>query len=221
MINKLKNLSFQIIESCIRNISGRIGFGVRQYYYSRRFAKCGNNLVISEGVIIEGPENMYLEDSVWIDKYCILMAGKVDDTGLQIKHKNNKNYKNLRGELRIGSCVHIAPQCILQAHGGISIGNNCGFSSGVKIYSFTNLPNKPNGEIVHFTPLGNAYYLDSPIFIAENVGIALNGIVLPGVSIYKNSFIAPNSVVVSSIRENSFAKGNPAKKVKARFENYE
>ena len=217
---KFLNLIFQIIESLIRNISGRVGTVLRNKYYSKRFAECGKSLQIDEGVIIQGAIDMYIGDNVWIDKYCILMAGKVSIPSEQVKVKLNKNYKYNEGELHIGSNVHIAPQCIIQAHGGVSIGNNCGFSSGVKIYSLTNLPDSPNGDIIHFSPLGNPYYLSSQISISENVGIALNSIVLTGATIEKNSFVAPNSVVMVTVKENTFASGNPAKKVKDRFKSY-
>ncbi len=220
LFSKLSNLYFQIIESLIRNISGRLGTILRKKYYHKRFAQCGQNLQIDEGVIIEGAKDIYIGDNVWIDKYCILMAGKVNIPKEQVKVKQNKNYIYNEGELHIGSNVHIAPQCIIQAHGGVSIGENCGFSSGVKVYSLTNLPDSPNDEIVHFTPLGKPFYLNSQIDIDENVGIALNSIVLTGVTIEKNSFITPNSVVMTTIKENSFASGNPAKRIKDRFKNY-
>lgn len=220
LFSKLSNLYSQIVESLIRNISGRAGVILRRKYYSKKFAKCGQNLHIDEGVIIQGAKDIFIGDNVWIDKYCILMAGKVNISSEQVKVKQNKNYLYNEGELHIGSNVHIAPQCIIQAHGGVSIGDNCGFSSGVKLYSLTNLPENPNDEIVHFTPLGKPYYLNSQISIAENVGVALNSIVLAGATIEQNSFIAPNSVVMTTIKENSFASGNPAKKIKDRFKNY-
>lgn len=214
---KALRVFFDIVETIIRNISGRLGIFLRRLYYSKRLAQCGKNLRIDEGVIIQGAEYIYIGDNVWIDKYCILIAGKVDIQSERVKVKQNKNYPYREGELHIGSNVHIAPQCIIQAHGGVSIGNYCGLSSGVKIYSLTNLPSSHTNEIIHFTPLGNPFYLKSPIQIEENVGIALNSIILPGVTIKKNSFIAPNSVVITDIKENSFASGNPAKKIKDRF----
>jgi acetyltransferase-like isoleucine patch superfamily enzyme len=197
-----------------------VGTILRRKYYSKRFGKCGMNLQIDEGVIIQGAKDIFVGDNVWIDKYCILMAGKLTIPKEQVKVKLNKHYKHNEGELHIGSNVHIAPQCIIQAHGGVSIGNNCGFSSGVKVYSLTNLPNRLSDEMIHFTPLGNSYYLNSQIAISENVGMALNCIILTDTTIKQNSFIVPNSVVMTIIKENSFASGNPAKKIKDRFKNY-
>lgn len=216
MKQKILNLLFSIIESLIRNISGRLGIVLRRKYYSKRFAKCGENLQIDEGVIIQGAKDMFFGDNVWIDKYCILMAGKVSISSEQLKIKPNKNYKYNEVELHIVSNVHIAPQFIIQAHGGLSIGDFFTASAGSKIYSLSN----DTQECRYGThSSGDIKFINSPISIDENVWLGLNSIVLSG-HIEKNSFIAPNSVVMTTIKENSFASGNPAKKIKDRFKNY-
>ena len=56
-MKKVLNLYFQTVESLIRNISGRIGTVLRRKYYTKRFAQCGKNLVIDEGVIIQGAKD--------------------------------------------------------------------------------------------------------------------------------------------------------------------
>ncbi len=216
MRKKLIRQLYFLIETLIRNISGSIGIKIRRWYYSKRFAKCGKNLRIDEGVIIENPEYIYVGDNVWIDKYCILIAGKVNIPKDKIKVRKNKKYIYKEGELHIGDNVHIAPQCIIQAHGGVLIGNYFTVSAGSKIYSFSNDVNK----CIQGTQFSkNIYYILSPISIGDNVWVGLNSIILGG-DIEKNSFIAPNSVVVTNIKENSFASGNPAKKIKDRFQNY-
>ena len=126
----------------------------------------------------------------------------------------------VEGELIIESNVHIAPFCLIQAHGGAYIGQNCALSSGVKVYSLSNMPRNPYNldETVYFSPMANnsAYFI-GPGMLKENVGIALNCIILPGVMIGENSFATPNSVLLSSITPNSYVSGNPAKRVKERF----
>ncbi|GLI54147.1 acyltransferase [Thermodesulfovibrio yellowstonii] len=206
----------EIIESMIRNVSGRLGLALRRRYYSKRFAKCGSNLQIDEGVIIRGVEYIFIGDNVWIDKHCILIAGKVDIPSERVKVRQNKSYKYKEGELHVGSNVHIAPQCIIQAHGGVSIGDYFTASAGSKIYS---LSNDVQGCRYGTHSNYDVKFIISPISIGENVWIGLNTIVLGG-HIGKNSFIAPNSVVLTDIEENSFASGNPAKKIKNRFRDY-
>jgi len=52
-----------------------------------------------------------------------------------------------------------------------------------------------------------------PITIEDNVFIGTNCMILKGVTIGKNSVIGANSVVITSIPENSIAIGNPCKVV--------
>ena len=223
--NRLLRQLFLVTESTIRNISGALGCKLRAAYYSRRSMSCGKDLFIDEGVIIQGIEHIEFGNNVWIDKYCILIAGAVttlSDDNCRYK-RVNKNYNLNDGELIIGSNIHFAPFCIVQAHGGIYIADNVGLSSGVKIYSLSNMPldsNNPS-RVVNFSPLAsNPFYLMSQVVIEENVGIGLNAMILPGVIIKQNSFIAPNALVMSSVSENSFMSGNPAKRVKERFSDY-
>jgi len=90
IILKFKSLINSIIESFIRNISGTLGIRMRYMYYKRRFVKCCRNLTIDEGVIIKGAEFMIIGDNVWIDKYCILLAGKVGLEGRICKRSKSK-----------------------------------------------------------------------------------------------------------------------------------
>lgn len=53
-----------------------------------------------------------------------------------------------------------------------------------------------------------------PIFIGDNVWLTMNVIVLPGVSIGKNSVVGAGSVVTQSIPENVLAAGVPARVIK-------
>lgn len=54
-----------------------------------------------------------------------------------------------------------------------------------------------------------------PIYIGDNVWLTMNIIVLPGVSIGKNTVIGAGSVVTHSIPENVLAAGNPARIIRS------
>ncbi len=202
-------------------IPGRLGRKIRSSYYRKRFKKCGKNLAVDEGVIIENPQWISVGDNVWIDKYSILIAGPMNFDGLIYKQRENKDFIYEEGEMVLGDNVHIAPFCILQSHKGISIGNNGGLASGVKIYSVTNISNKPKDRkaIVCTTAIHkDSAFCSGAIVLGENVGVALQSIVLSGVSIGKNSFIVPMTLITTSFPENSYIGGNPAVKIRNRFE---
>lgn len=199
---------------------GWFGNKLRYFYYKVRCKHLGKKVRIDVGAIIENPQWVFVGDNTWIDKHCILIAGQVKKEGMRGKVGKNPDYLFKEGELRIGANVHIAPFCIIQAHAGVFIEDNSGFSSGVKVYSFSNFPVDPNNpsEEIYFTPMRKkSAYFFAPIVIKDNVGIALNSIVLPGVTIGEKSFVAPCSVVMTSFKPNSYIAGNPARRIRERF----
>ncbi len=68
MLKKLKIVIDDLIRTVITNISGNVGRKIRYLYYSKRFKKCGKNVLIDEGVIIQNPEWISIGNDVWIDK---------------------------------------------------------------------------------------------------------------------------------------------------------
>lgn len=217
----IRRLFSDFVKFFIIYMPGATGRRLRYLYYRRKFKKCGKNVIIDEGVIIQNPEWISVGDNVWIDKYSVLIAGPVDLRESIVKKRENLNYKFQVGELIIGSGVHIGIYNIIQAHGGVFIGNNVTTSAGVKIYSLSNYPyNDQDPSMVTYSNCmvsdKNVSYIISPIVIEDGVWIALNCVVLGG-SIGKNSFIASNSLVLKDIPENSYAAGNPARRIKERF----
>lgn len=221
MLKKIEIVIHDIVKTVIINISGSVGRKIRYWYWSKRFKKCGKNVIIDEGVIIQNPEWISVGDNVWIDKYCVLIAGPVNLENKSVKRRQNNNYKWGDGELIIGSEVHIGIYNIIQAHAGVYIGNKVTTSAGVKIYSLSNYPfDEHNPELITYANCmvknGTTLYIASPIVIEEGVWLGLNSIVLGG-CIEKNSFITSNSIVLNNIPKNSYASGNPAQRIKARF----
>ena len=208
----------------IISFPGPTGRKLRYFYYRGKFKRCGKNVMIDEGVIIQNPDWISVGDAVWIDKYVILQAGKFNmDVGI-LKKRKNTNFNGTMGELIIGNNVHIGAFNILQAQGGLYVGNNVTTSSGVKMYSFSNyFCNEYDLTMITHAScmaedINKVSYIVSPIVIENNVWIALDCLVLGG-TIGKNSFISSKSLVLYNISENSYASGNPAKRIRERFEN--
>ena len=213
MLRKVKTFFFQFIESLIRNISGIIGVKIRRAYYSKRLGGCGQNLRIDEGVIIEGVKNIFIGENVWIDKYCILMAGKINIKKDKVNFKKNELFNYNEGDLYLGSQSHLSPYCIIQAYAGVEIGDYFTASASAKIYSLSNDVNNCK-KGTYFS--NDISYLKSQIIIKENVWLGINATILGGL-IGKNTFIGPNSVVFDDVEDNSFVVGMPAKKIKDKF----
>lgn len=221
MLIKLFKIPFIVLGDTVKffivNMPGSFGFKLRYLYYKKKFKKCGKNVTIDIGVSIEGEELISLGDNVYIDKYCIISTGK--NLVGKIQRKPNPNFKREEGEIIIGNDIHIAQFCILMGYGGIEINSNCVLSSGCKIYSLTNtaydIDNKE--KIISIMPYSQAPFLLSPVFLGYNNWLGLNAIMMPSVSIGKNSFCTANSVIMNNFNENSYISGAPAKLVRQRF----
>lgn len=220
----MMKILFTIIESMIRNVGGGLGQKIRYYYYLNRFDSCGKNVRIDIGVLFENIENIEVGNNVWIMPYSIITARpkKLTIVNRVIKYVKNKDYIFDDYKLRIGSNIQIGIGCIINGYGGIHINDNVTLSAGVKMYSFSHYPcNEEDRSIVTYAnsmvknlPVS---CIESPIILNDGVWLGLDVKVLGG-TIGKNTFVKPNSVVFKSIQENSYAEGNPAIRIKERFD---
>lgn len=117
----------------------------------------------------------------------------------------------------IGDKVIINMNCTLVDNNRIEIGNNVLIASNVQIYTATH-STEPQERMVQDWDAGsgkaycNTYAL--PVKIEDNVWIGGGAIILPGVTIGRNSVIGAGSVVTRSIPGNCIAVGNPCRVIK-------
>ncbi len=225
-ITKLRLIFDSIVSSLIRNIGGGLGEKLRYFYYKGKLKAVGKNLRIGVGVNIIGCENIIIGSNVWIDDYCILIAGMPDNWGSrEVTSFKNKNFKGCDGDLIIGSQIHIAPFCVLNAFGGgISIGDFSALSSAVKVYSTTNhyRSMKHKNLVTYSHPMISdsdkiVSIVTRPVCIGINSFITLNAMIVCG-SVGSNSYVAPGSLVTMPFADNSVISGNPAIVSGVRFE---
>lgn len=140
----------------------------------------------------------------------------------QIVIGNNCTFRSSKTSNWIG----VDRACMISTQGEnfavIKIGNNCGFS-GTVIGAFVSITLGNNVRCGANTLITDSdWHLDDPrvgkpkpVFIADNVWLGVNSVVLKGVTIGKNSIVGANSVVVSDIPENVIAAGNPCRVIKS------
>ena len=217
----IKRLLHSLVETVIRNISGGLGNRIRVSYYSKRFKSCGKGIRIGIGVVFRGPEYMSFGDKVWIDDYCLLVAG---DTALmedrEVIKINNPKFSGIEGEIHFGSFIHVAPYCLIHGFGGIVIKDLVSIASGAQIYSMSNhYQSKNNPEIIpYMNPMVDRSYvvfMKSPIVLEKNAFIGINSVILSG-NIGENTMVAPLSLVKYNLPPNCLAGGNPAKRISDR-----
>ena len=207
---RILKIPFVIIKWIVADIPGTTGIYIRRLFYKFQFKNCGKNLIIDIGVTIEGAHLITVGDNVHIDKYTIISTGR--DLVGHVTYKNNSQFNGLDGEILIGSNIHIVQNCILMGFGGIKIEDNVVISAGCKIYSLTNMAydSVNRDKVTSIQPYSTAEFLASPINLCKNVWLGLNVIVMPGVSVGKDSFAVSNSLLMGFYDENSYISGQPA-----------
>lgn len=212
-----------LIESLIRNIGGKAGELIRQFYYRRRFKRCGQNLKIDVGVIFENADNISVGDNVWFLPFSIITARpkKLIMKDRLLKKVSNDKFDKEIGEIVIGNEVSIGAYNIVQGYGGLSIQDRVTTSARVSLYSFSHYPvcEEDPSKITYANSMvksDSISCIESPIVLETGVWVGLSVSVFGGV-VGKYSFISANSIVTKSLPENSYASGSPAKRIKERF----
>ena len=132
-----------------------------------------------------------------------------------LPYKNGRNVKvweycqiDSPRKLELGSNVSINRNCILNAAGGIKIGNDTLIGPNVIIYS------QNHRFDVEDKLIREQGYILKKVVIGNNVWIAARVTILPGVTIGNNCVIGSNTLVSKDIPSNSLVVGNPGKVVR-------
>lgn len=212
----------ELVECVLRYWPGLTGLWLRRVYYRLRLKHMGRGVIISTGVRFFGPRFISVGDQTHIDMDCILLAGPpAPPASVEIRRVQNPYYMHGVGELVIGRGVHVAPGCLINALGGVQIGDFCGCTAGTRIFSITNhyCSFADRTRRVLFTARADPRTLIiGPVVMEDNTGLALNSVMLPGATLRTDSFVGIGSVVRDEIPPNMIAAGNPAKPLKPRFE---
>jgi acetyltransferase-like isoleucine patch superfamily enzyme len=216
---------YSFLETLIAQLPGGLGRHLRNVYYKTRLKHLGKGVVIDVGVRILNPQFVSIGDNTWIDNYVVILAGPPTERGGPMKRKPNPAYAHAEGEVVIGRNCHIAMFVVLQGHGGLSIGDNCGVASGCLLYSMSHHYSNPNDcsdrTIYKFSPMAaptEQSLIVSPVVMENNTALGLNSVILPGGIIREGSWVGVNSLVLGEIPAYSIASGSPAKVIKRRFE---
>jgi acetyltransferase-like isoleucine patch superfamily enzyme len=207
----------------IQNLPGALGYKLRFAFWRRRLKHLGDGVKIEQGVYFQGPAHISIGANCWIDRGVMIAAGP-DDSRRAKKRIRSKPMAQ-PGEVEIGRNVHIGPYSIISGiDAGVYIGDDCAFSSGVKVFAFSHhyrFEDRPEDASCSFGPMvehSRQSMICGPVALEGNVGVALNAVILPGVFVGRDSFVGANSLLFArQFRANSIISGMPAKRRGARF----
>lgn len=119
-----------------------------------------------------------------------------------------RNYFMSPHHLTIGEHSHINRGCLIDARGGVSIGDNVSISHNVSIVTGGHKMNSEKFKAEHL-----------PIRIKDYVWIGIGCIILKNVTIGKGAVICAGAVVTKDVDDYAVVAGVPAKKVGERSHN--
>ena len=155
------------------------------------FAKLGNGVVFEPHVLVFHPENIEIEDDVYVGHQTIL-----------------KGY--YRNKMIIGQGTWIGQQCFFHSAGGITIGKHVGIGPAVKIITSFHAEEGIQKPILH------SHIEFAPVIVEDDCDIGTGAIILPGVKVERGGQIGAGAVVTKSLPPYVVAAGNPAKIIKTR-----
>ena len=223
-LRKIASLLPALWRMVVFHLPGPIGCDLRCRYWKKRLRHLGEGVVIEPGVYFQGPEHISIDDHCWIDRDVILLAG-IDTTGREKIFLENPEFKGEPGVIHIGKYVHIAPHCIISGiSAGVYISDCCNIAASSKIYAFSHhyqSRKDPGNREIYFGPMvaeEEQCLILGPVQLGRNTGVAVNAVILPGVSIPDDCFVSVNSVVARGrYRSNSIIGGHPATSGKNRY----
>jgi acetyltransferase-like isoleucine patch superfamily enzyme len=151
-----------------------------------QFARLGQGVVFEAGVLVFHPENIEIQDEVYVGHYTILKG----------------YYKN---RMLIGKGTWIGQQCFLHSAGGIEIGCDVGIGPGVKILTSSHALENIQDPILH-NPI-----VFAPVTLRDNCDIGVGAIILPGVTVGIGAQVGAGAVVTQSVDDYAVVAGVPAK----------
>ncbi|MFW6027831.1 MAG: acyltransferase [bacterium] len=215
---------FRLWELVIFHLPGVPGEALRYRHWRKRLRSLGRNVRFGVGVKLQKPEYISIAGNCWIDDYVIILAGPDSSEREKIRIQN-PSFEGEAGTVRIGRNVHLAPFTIISGlSAGVAIGDDCTLSAGCRVYAFSHHyrsgrdGSNRNIAFGSMVPPERQCMIEGPVTIGDNTGVALNSVILPGVRIPEDCFVAVGAVVKPARFEpNSILEGNPAKMAGERY----
>jgi acetyltransferase-like isoleucine patch superfamily enzyme len=152
---------------------------------------CADSVVIEPGVLVFHPENVSLDEDVYVGHYAILKG----------------YYQN---ELVIGRGAWIGQATFLHAAGGITVGADVGIGPHVCI--LTSAHADPGREL----PIMAGALDVAPVVLEDGCDIGVAAVILPGVTVGRGAQVGAGAVVTRDVPAYGVVAGNPARLLRSR-----
>ncbi|RJP71105.1 MAG: acyltransferase [Candidatus Abyssobacteria bacterium SURF_17] len=151
---------------------------------------------LAPSVEVRNPDRLELGENVIIDMNVLLHCG-------------GSAWSDGRGSIRIGNNCYIGPNTVLFGAGDIEIGNDVLVSPNVTITSHQHTF-ADNAKPIRLQPIEF-----KKVVIEDNVWIGSNAVILPGVTVGRDSVLGAGAVANKDVPAGSLVGGIPAVLIKS------
>lgn len=153
--------------------------------------RCPDSVVVEPGALVFHPENVSLDEEVYVGHYAIL-----------------KGY--YRNELVIGAKSWIGQAAFLHAAGGLFIGAEVGIGPHVCILTSTHAP------VGRPLPIMAGAIQTAKVVLEPGCDLGIGAIILPGVTVGAGAQVGAGAVVTRDVPPFAVVAGNPARVLRQR-----
>lgn len=153
--------------------------------------RCAPSVIIEAGALVFHPENVSLDEDVYVGHYAIL-----------------KGY--FKNELVVGRGAWIGQAAFLHAAGGLRIGADVGIAPHVCILTST------HGEPGRDRPIMHGALELAPVTLDDGCDVGVGAVILPGVTVGKGAQVGAGAVVTADVAPYAVVAGNPARLLRMR-----
>ena len=153
--------------------------------------RCPASVVIEPGALVFHPENVSLDEDVYVGHYAIL-----------------KGY--FQNELVVGRGAWIGQAAFLHAAGGIRIG--CDVGIGPHVCVLTSV----HADAGRDQPIMAGALEFAPVLLDDGCDIGIGAVILPGVTVGKGAQVGAGAVVTADVAPYTVVAGNPARLLRTR-----
>ncbi|MHB8510917.1 MAG: acyltransferase [Actinomycetota bacterium] len=170
------------------------------------FGAKGPGSVVAMPSSILHPERLHIGRDTYIHPYCRI------EIITSNPHLDGPELPPSDARIQIGDRVVINSFTHLGAMSCIKMGNDVGIASGVCIEDHHYLFESANDE----RPLKKQPFRVAPVVLEDGCMIGEHAVILPGVTVGKNSWVGANAVVTHDVPPYSIVAGVPARVVRKR-----
>ncbi len=180
----------------VRMFPGAVGVQLRVWLARLTLRRMGKSSFIELGATLSGAENISISDFVLVDR------------GVELDAQG--------GEIVIGRRVHIGPGAHIAGLGGVYVGDYAAIGRNAQVLSHSEVAEggkRVSGPMIpeEFNGMKTA-----SVRLEKDSLVGAGAVILPGVTLGEGAVVAPNSLVISSVKPWQVVMGVPARPVSTR-----